>query len=479
MVEVKVFTKKEYVALIPPVSTGDYERLKNSIKEEDGLLVPVILNQDNVVLDGHHRLRACKELGIEAIYNIRDFTNKPIDELKFVVSVNLHRRHLDDFQRAEIGIKMVAIARRIARQNYESKFFTRETSLRAHEKRYGKQYSVEPEDGGIEESGDGESLDEVAKTTDNLPLVSGDTPREKTIEEQEEELFAAVAPGGRTREQLAKFCGVSPATMARVETILSDGTPDQISSLRDTEKKKGKKPGVRTTYEEVQAGKLRGRLSTKGVDGTGAVEKKKDNVQLIKDFRLVDEIKQGTVDLVFALDFPEPRTREDEWGRLHEQLMHSAQDWLKDGGLLVMHVPQDFIPRVICQRPPMIQFNRIIAVNDDIPFWPTTQGNHMFSTAWRPYAAYVKGPRDILPNPGQHACSDRFTAGEQFAEEKDFVADMVKRLSPAGATVVDPFMGQTKGSLGEAALEIGRKYIGIERETTLFLTVMDKLHNVG
>ena len=54
MVETRVFTKSEYVNLIPRVSTSDYESLKQSIKEHGGLLMPIILNQDKVVLDGHN-----------------------------------------------------------------------------------------------------------------------------------------------------------------------------------------------------------------------------------------------------------------------------------------------------------------------------------------------------------------------------------------------------------------------------------------
>jgi ParB-like nuclease domain len=96
-----------------PVSNVHFERLKRSIKEEDGLM-PIVLNQDRVVLDGHHRLRACRELGIPIVYTTKDFTDRPLDELKFVVSVNLHRRDLDEFQRAEIGLKMRNIAQRIA-----------------------------------------------------------------------------------------------------------------------------------------------------------------------------------------------------------------------------------------------------------------------------------------------------------------------------------------------------------------------------
>lgn len=55
MVQTKVWTKQEYVDLLPRFSKSDFERFKKSIK---GLLMPIILNQDNVVLDGHRRMRA-------------------------------------------------------------------------------------------------------------------------------------------------------------------------------------------------------------------------------------------------------------------------------------------------------------------------------------------------------------------------------------------------------------------------------------
>jgi hypothetical protein len=77
-------------------SMADYERLKKSIAEEGWLLVPIILNQDNVVLDGHHRLKACKELGFPITYYVKNFTGKPPEELRYVVSFNLHRAHLDE-----------------------------------------------------------------------------------------------------------------------------------------------------------------------------------------------------------------------------------------------------------------------------------------------------------------------------------------------------------------------------------------------
>jgi len=74
MIEAKDFTKSEYVNLIPSLSNAEYERLKQSIKEWGGLLMPIIVNQDNVVIDGYLRLMVCKELGIHIIYSVKDFT---------------------------------------------------------------------------------------------------------------------------------------------------------------------------------------------------------------------------------------------------------------------------------------------------------------------------------------------------------------------------------------------------------------------
>jgi ParB-like chromosome segregation protein Spo0J len=45
-------------------SSLDYQSIKASIKEH-GLHVPIILNQHGVILDGHHRYKACHELGFK------------------------------------------------------------------------------------------------------------------------------------------------------------------------------------------------------------------------------------------------------------------------------------------------------------------------------------------------------------------------------------------------------------------------------
>ena len=106
----------EYEKLLPKLSSEEFEALKKSIREE-GLHYPIIVNQDKIVLDGHHRLRVCKELGIEPRFEVwRSFEANPLLERKFVIEVNLRRRHLSEFQRAELAYPLLEIENELAKQ---------------------------------------------------------------------------------------------------------------------------------------------------------------------------------------------------------------------------------------------------------------------------------------------------------------------------------------------------------------------------
>lgn len=61
---------------------------------------------EDLVLDGRNRYRACKALGIDPWVEWYDGD----DPLAFVISLNLHRRHLDDNQRRMAAAKAVSMA---------------------------------------------------------------------------------------------------------------------------------------------------------------------------------------------------------------------------------------------------------------------------------------------------------------------------------------------------------------------------------
>ena len=104
----------EYKQLISQLTSEEYEILKNSISESKGNVYPIILNKQGEILDGHHRYRACKELGIDPKIEIKEFSD-PIYEKEFIITIHLNRRQLNSFQIAELGVKLEEIEKEKAK----------------------------------------------------------------------------------------------------------------------------------------------------------------------------------------------------------------------------------------------------------------------------------------------------------------------------------------------------------------------------
>jgi ParB-like chromosome segregation protein Spo0J len=104
----------EYEKLLPKMTEEEFAQLKTSIQEE-GQHYPIIANEDLEVLDGHHRFRACTELGIEPDFEVRKFEDKMLEK-KFVIEANLRRRHLNNFQLVELAVPLLEIERELAKK---------------------------------------------------------------------------------------------------------------------------------------------------------------------------------------------------------------------------------------------------------------------------------------------------------------------------------------------------------------------------
>jgi len=87
--------------LIPPMSEEDYNNLKEDIRR-NGILQPIDITYNNVILDGHHRVKAAKELGIKEV-EVRIPELLYIDEDEYLISVALNRRHLTEGQKAVLA----------------------------------------------------------------------------------------------------------------------------------------------------------------------------------------------------------------------------------------------------------------------------------------------------------------------------------------------------------------------------------------
>jgi ParB-like chromosome segregation protein Spo0J len=109
----------EYEKLLPKMSDGEFNELKTSIADE-GQHYPIVVNEDLEILDGHHRFRACLDLGIEPDFEVRKFEDKTVEK-KFVIETNLRRRHLNNFQLVELGVPLLEVEKALAKKREKVK----------------------------------------------------------------------------------------------------------------------------------------------------------------------------------------------------------------------------------------------------------------------------------------------------------------------------------------------------------------------
>jgi ParB-like chromosome segregation protein Spo0J len=100
--------KTPYVDLLPQLTDEDYQELKEDIRA-NGVMYPVVIDDDNNVIDGHHRLRIAAELGIP----YSDVRKKQVEGLpeekrrELAYNLNLHRRQLTQQQKRKLIAKLL------------------------------------------------------------------------------------------------------------------------------------------------------------------------------------------------------------------------------------------------------------------------------------------------------------------------------------------------------------------------------------
>lgn len=93
--------------IFPMMSERERRDLVADIKAH-GLREPVWLHRDGRIIDGRNRYLACRELGVEP--ETRTYEVDDADLVSFVVSLNLHRRHLNESQRAMVAARIANLS---------------------------------------------------------------------------------------------------------------------------------------------------------------------------------------------------------------------------------------------------------------------------------------------------------------------------------------------------------------------------------
>jgi ParB-like chromosome segregation protein Spo0J len=87
--------------VLPPLPPQEYAQLRDSIRER-GVLQPILITTDHLIIDGHERWKAIRELGL-ATYPLRIMSNLSDAERKeLAIRLNVERRHLSRAERQRL-----------------------------------------------------------------------------------------------------------------------------------------------------------------------------------------------------------------------------------------------------------------------------------------------------------------------------------------------------------------------------------------
>lgn len=103
----ELFTNVRSGQLLPPLTDSEYADLKADIAEH-GVLVPVLINDDGTIIDGHHRIEIARSLGIYCPYEIKTYDEAEARTL--AVTLNTHRRHLNQAQKRDLLALLITAA---------------------------------------------------------------------------------------------------------------------------------------------------------------------------------------------------------------------------------------------------------------------------------------------------------------------------------------------------------------------------------
>lgn len=394
MSQQNITISEDYARRVSKMTSIQYEEFKHDIKT-NGLHYSIVVNQNGILLDGHHRYQACQELGKEIPANkieVKHFDNA-LEELRFVVAINTKRRHYTPFQKAEAAYELEKIEAQLA-----------------------------------------EGRQKAGRTLSSNELK------------------------GQARDLAAKYVGISPTTYTRAKKVIEEATEEVKQKLREN------KGEINTEYRALQSKEKRQKLIEEAVSAP-TIELPQGIKLIHGDFReKCKEIPDNSIDLIFT-DPPYGL----ESIPLYKDLAEVAARILKEGGSLVTYVGQYTLDEIMTTvKEAGLKY-----------WWPICvkhNGQHqiMFGHGvyvyWKPLLWFVKGERraegcrKTIPDLIQSQPPEK--ALHEWEQSPIEAEHMIDGLSVENQIILDPFMGS--GTTGRAALNLHRKFIGIEIDKDRF-----------
>ncbi|WP_144728465.1 ParB/RepB/Spo0J family partition protein [Extensimonas perlucida] len=204
-----------------------------------------ILVLDGQVIDGRHRLRACEQLGLDPL--VRQVSADDGDPFGLVVSLNLHRRHLSEGQRAIIAARLATLPHGRPDANAQICAFTQdEAAQHLKVSRRTVQHARAVLDHGIDELQAAVKGGEISvSAAAELSRLPADTQRAALTKTPEE--IRAIAREVKARIKEAGVCG--PSAVKIFDQVAADQHLSGIEQCAVVEVIKAEEPPLPTPSE--------------------------------------------------------------------------------------------------------------------------------------------------------------------------------------------------------------------------------------
>lgn len=386
------------------MSDREFIDLIDDIREH-GLREPVWLHRDGRIIDGRNRYNACRRLGMDPAVRVYEGDDDGL--VPFVLSLNLHRRHLDESQRG-------MVAARIANM------------------RQGERTDIPSGNSQKVSQSDAASMLNVSDWT---------VSQAKKVQDQGSPALAAAVDAGQVAVSTAATLTELPPKEQR-ELIDAN---DEKAIIKKANQIKAEKREVRRQEWEQKRRAAR----EEGAKAEGGPEVR------VGDFvEALADLEDGSVDLILT-DPPYG----DEALPSYKRLAEFAAAKLKPGGSLVCYTGQSILPGVL------------ESLGGYLRYWWTLSLDHAHGAQqlpgkwvlveWKPIVWFVRDHRD-----GRSYVADKVRGtrpdkdAHEWAQGAEEVGYLIESLTEIGSLVVDPFAGS--GSFGRAALSLGRRFVGAD-----------------